>query len=453
MGEGWRAPTIRQDGKRRWIYPDRRQGRVSSIRGRIAFVLILCYLIAPFIRIDGYPLIRFDITTGIISLLGKAFRFHDAGYSFFIFIIGVLALFLGTSVRGRVWCGYACPQTVWIDWVVRPIEEFIEGPAARRKAGDAAPFSWGKAGRKILKHTAFMGLAAFLSHVFLSYFVEPTVLAGWVFNAPAEHREAFLAILLLTGLIYLDFAWFREQFCAFLCPYARFQAVMMDHDTPVVSYDFQRGEPRGRRTKGDCIDCQLCVRVCPTGIDIRNGLQLECIQCSRCVDACNMVMKNLGRAPGLIREASSRTVITGGKDRLRKALMRPKNIGLSLLLLFFLSLFALRLSERRDMELVLARQPGPPYSRLDQGGIANMFRLSVTNTTPSSGRLNLKSEVSGIRLICGGCSIALRPFEEKELSLIVIADRPDVGKKALVRASPTGELLEIPLILPEGQVR
>lgn len=442
------APTIGDDGRRRWLYPDRRVGDKSKQRQRIAIVLIVFYLIAPFCTLNGLPLMRVDVLSGKVSFWGQTFRFHDASYTFFFFVLSALSLLIVTAVRGRVWCGYACPQTVWIDWVVRPIEELIEGNAARRQVTDKTGRGVKKWLRKTIKHLLFLGLASFLSHILLSYFVEPAILIGWLTYSPTDHWEAFLVVLVVTGLIYFDFAWFREQFCAFLCPYARFQSVMMDEHTPVVAYDYQRGEPRGKRKDGDCIDCQLCVRVCPTGIDIRKGLQLECIQCSRCVDACNIIMKSLKRPPNLIREFSAEAYKNKQKDSMISKFRQPKNALFLLLFCLFFSLFLFRLTQRDDVEVLLTRQTGTTYSQMDQGNYANLFHLNVVNITAREQIVQLKSLTPGLKLICSGCDQPLLPFEEKEFSLVVLTKNTHLSK-GQVEIVPTGEKLSIPLILPK----
>ena len=447
-GKSERAPTIGSDGKRRWLYPDRRMGPISKVRQRIASVLILFYLLAPFLTINDLPILRINILSGIVSFFGQAFRFHNASFSFFLFVIFALSLFLITAIRGRVWCGYACPQTVWIDWVIRPIEEFLEGKAAHRRNTDAKPLNPNVVVIKIIKHGLFLILASFLAHVFLSYFVPPEVILVWITNSPVQHWGVFLAVVLVTLCIYLDFAWFREQFCAFLCPYARFQSVMMDDKTPVVAYDFKRGEPRGKRSeKGDCIDCKLCVRVCPTGIDIRKGLQLECIQCSRCVDACNIIMKSLKRPPNLIREFSSFAYNTGGSDRIFTKLRDPKNFLLLTILLIFIGLFVYRLSTRHEVESLLSRQAGTTYSKLDDSTYANLFLLNLVNTSAKSQTISISSKTPGIDLICSGCNVPLAPFSESEFSLVIATKKISL-KKAQIIIHPTGEEISVPLILP-----
>ena len=443
------APTINADGRRRWLYPDRRSGQKSKKRLKLAIFLIAIYVVTPFLSLNGLPLVRMDISTGIVSFWGFAFRFHDGSFSFFIFVIFALFLFLGTSVRGRVWCGYACPQTVWIDWVVRPLEELLEGNAARRKISDSKPLNAHKLIRKVVKHTLYFLLAAALSHVLLAYFVDPAKIFSWMRESPFKRWEVFVTVFLLTGAIYFDFAWFREQFCAFLCPYARFQSVMMDEHTPVVAYDYKRGEPRGKKgAKGDCIDCQLCVRVCPTGIDIRKGLQLECIQCSRCVDACNMVMKNLKREPNLIGEFSHSAYLTQAPDTILSKLKRPKNMIFSAALLFFIGLLGIRVFSRHAVEVLLTRQAGTTYAQLEPGKYANLFRLNVVNTTSKEQRVALRTSRPEVEVICSGCSVPLKGFEEKEFSIVVATRTLGLQQVDLI-VSPTDEVMTLPFILPE----
>ena len=288
-----------RSGRRRWLYPDRRPGLYATRRKFTAFILIGLYLVGPWLSWNGNPLLRLDVFEKKAYLFGYVLRVNEAGILAPFFATMALVLLLATSVKGRIWCSYACPQTVFVEWLIRPIEEWVEGSAHHRRRIDAGPRTFIIYFKKAVKHLLFLIIAAIVANTFVSFFVGPDRVVHWMTAPPTEHPIPFLAMMSVMLGFYADLAWFREQFCAFLCPYARFQSVMLDSATPTVAYDAKRGDPRGRgESKGDCIDCGLCVRVCPTGIDIRQGLQLECITCARCIDACHMVMPNLERKPG-----------------------------------------------------------------------------------------------------------------------------------------------------------
>lgn len=443
-----RAPTVLASGKRRWIYPDRRPGRLSRIRGRLALVLIMIYSVTPWLSIDGRPVLRFDITSDVIYFFGAVLQFDDAANLVFLVLIAALTLGFCTSLWGRLWCGYTCPQTVFVEWVVRPVEELLEGKASRRQVEDGQPLTVKKAFRKVLKHGIYAFIAANLANSLLAYFVEPRVLISWMLSSPLEHPLPFLGMSMVMVAMYIDLAWFREQFCSFLCPYARFQAVMMDEHTPTITYDGQRGDPRGKRGSGlgDCIDCAHCVRVCPTGIDIRDGLQLECIQCGRCADACDQIMDNLKRPRGLISTASVAGTTAQGW---RKVRFRPILYGV--LLVAFAGVAVYRVVSRADMEAVFIRQPGAAFSRLPDGAVANLFQVRLKNTTGSPRPMTMTSLTPGVELICGPCDSEQIPaWGERRVAVILVLRGEGSGNlqtaRIRVEAGPTRH--EVPLIQP-----
>jgi cytochrome c oxidase accessory protein FixG len=413
------APTITADGKRRWLYPDRRSGYFATVRARIAVVLMAIYLVTPFLSLGGFPLLRMDILQQRVFVLGAVFYFTEAFYFVFILIILALLLFLVTSLKGRLWCGYACPQTVFVEWLFRPIEELIQGPALQRRRQDQNPTAKVYL-KKILTHLVFLFASFVVANAFLAYFVDPYVLLGWMSRSPLEHPYAFMAMLTILGLFYFDLAWFREQFCSFLCPYARFQSVMMDDQSPAVAYDTKRGDPRGKKAQGDCIDCGLCVRVCPTGIDIRDGLQLECIQCYRCVDACNMVMGTLERAPNLIKNAS--ILELAGERPKRRIRIRPI-IYASLLVLMVVLLASLALG-RKSVDFTFIKNSGVVYSTLPDGRIANIYTLRAMNLRNEVTPLEFKFVDANIpgEIICGVCAQNLKALEHRNFSLMIALD-------------------------------
>ena len=323
--------TLTKEGKRRWIYPTLSEGRFLRWRGIVAWTLIAIYLALPIIHINGKPAVLLDLINREFAIFGATFYPTDTLLLMLLFIGTLVAIVLISALLGRVWCGWGCPQTVYLEFVFRPIERFFEGTENRRKRRDEGPLTFDKAWRKIVKWGAFTAVSLLLAHSLVAYFVGWDRLLTWMTEPPTEHWGYFVMMAVTTGLILFDFGYFREQMCTITCPYARFQSVLLDPDSLIVSYDPERGEPRGRGKKrenlGDCIDCFACVRTCPTGIDIRDGLQMECIACTQCIDACDDIMDKMGFEPGLIRYTSEHE-LEGKKTRW----LRPRTAIYSLLL-------------------------------------------------------------------------------------------------------------------------
>ena len=445
--EALRAPTIDSSGKRRWLYPVRLAGPRASVRRFVAWVLIALYLVMPFIVVDGLPLIRLDVIGQKAYFFGAAFSFQEAGYLAFLLIGAALLLFLMTSLFGRVWCGYGCPQTVFVEWVIRPIEEWIEGPALRRKRRDEMGFSFDKAWRKVLKYVCFILVVSLISNAFLAYFVPPSELLKWVTSSPLDHPGGFAVMVSVSGLLFFDLVWFREQFCSFLCPYARFQSVMIDTYTPTIAYDKNRGEPRGKRSmQGDCIDCQQCVRVCPTGIDIRDGLQLECIQCGRCADACDRIMVNLKRPLGLISMKSEAELKSHKKHK--KLRLRPVSYLLAFAVISSIAIVSVVTRDTLDISIV--RQRATTYVSMPNGKLANFFEIRVTNRSKHTQSLALASDLEGVEMICSICEQDIKPFAELKGNLI-IAVGPNTVANTRIKILPSKDLAQpftLPMILP-----
>ncbi|MGD2123694.1 MAG: cytochrome c oxidase accessory protein CcoG, partial [Gemmatimonadota bacterium] len=280
-------------GTREWVYPQSVKGRFTTLRHWTFLGLHLILLITPWIKIGGRPAFLIDIPARQVSFFGSIFTASDTFFLLLILLFAAFALFFFTSLWGRIWCGYACPQTVFLETWIRPLEIWIEGDRTQRKRRDQQGLSFDKAWRKVVKWGAFLAVSVLLAAAMVSFFVPAREL--WTGRSG---QVAYSFVAALTFLWYLDFTWFREQFCNFLCPYARFQSALTDDETLLIGYDPARGEPRGKGKEtaaaGRCIECQKCVVVCPQGIDIRDGFQLECIQCARCIDACTSVMDRLG---------------------------------------------------------------------------------------------------------------------------------------------------------------
>ncbi|MDX1440570.1 MAG: cytochrome c oxidase accessory protein CcoG, partial [Rubricoccaceae bacterium] len=300
--------TLGADGKRKWIYPTPSHGRFETRRRILGWALIALFVALPIIQINGRPAVLLDVADRTFSLFGLTFFPTD---TFLLLILGiamVVFIVLLTALWGRVWCGWACPQTVYLEFLYRPIERLIEGREHVRKRRNEGAWTWDKLWRKVLKHSIYVIVSVALAHVFVSYFVGWERLIHWMTGPPTEHWGFFVLMAGTAGLVLFDFGFFREQMCTITCPYARMQSVLMDEDSLIVSYDPNRGEPRGRGKNredlGDCIDCFACVRTCPTGIDIRDGLQMECVACTQCIDACDDIMDKVGKPRGLIRYTS-----------------------------------------------------------------------------------------------------------------------------------------------------
>jgi cytochrome c oxidase accessory protein FixG len=371
--------TLEADGSRRWLHPKLSRGRLLFLRRIVAYGLIAIFTILPFIKIGGKPAILLNIPARQFTFFGFTFLPTDT-VLLAIFMVGLLlSVFLFTALFGRVWCGWACPQTVYMEFVFRPIERLFDGTVGRGGA-PRQPAVWRFAVRGLI----YGLLCIYLANTFLAYFVGVDQLRQWVIQSPIAHPLPFLVMAFVTIAMMIDFCYFREQLCLIACPYGRLQSVLLDQNSLIVAYDQRRGEPRGKKRSvdpksnlplvGDCIDCGNCVTTCPTGIDIRHGLQMECINCTQCIDACNLVMQKIGRPPNLIRYSSQ------NRDRGQAAhLLRPRTVIYPLLLLGVLSAFVGAICSRGPFDVVALREPGNPYSVTEDGLIRNVFRIKITN--------------------------------------------------------------------------
>ena len=316
--EGRVLSTLESDGSRRWLTPRLAKGRFLARRQVVAYALIAIYAILPFLTINGRPAVQLDLWNARFALFGFEFRPTDLELLAVFGLMTFLSIFLATALFGRVWCGWACPQTVYMEHVFRPLERLFTGTAGRGGKPTKAVAGW----RTPLMYLVFLLICWHLANTFLAYFVGVEALNRWIWSEPPwRHPGAFALVLFVTALMMFDFCYWREQLCIIGCPYGRFQSVLLDRSSLVVGYDTVRGEQRGRGKEreakglGDCVDCSMCVHVCPTGIDIRDGLQLECVNCTQCIDACDAVMDKIGRPRGLIRY-SSQAAFEGGASKL-----------------------------------------------------------------------------------------------------------------------------------------
>jgi cytochrome c oxidase accessory protein FixG len=367
--------------RREKIYTRSIEGFFQRLRLFTGWPLLIGYFLLPWLQWDGRQAVLFDLPARKFHILGLTFWPQDFPLLAFLLIIAAFALFAVTVWAGRLWCGYTCPQTVWTS-IFMWLEQRTEGSRNQRMRLDQAPWSVRKLARKLAKHTAWLAMAFATGVTFVGYFYPMRELLPDLLTL-SSGKWALLWTLFFTLATYINAGWMREQVCIYMCPYARFQSVMFDQDTLIVSYDPGRGEPRGSRKRGvdhracglgDCIDCRLCVQVCPTGIDIRDGLQYECIGCALCIDACNSVMDKMDYPRGLIRYTSEHQ-LQGGKTRW----LRPRIIGYLLMLGLMIGLFSYRVISRVPLELTVIRDRNELYLATADGQIENIYTLNLVN--------------------------------------------------------------------------
>ena len=367
--------TMNPDGSRKWLFPRLSKGRFWRRRRWVAYALMLLFNVLPWLSMGGRPLVLLDVVHREFTLAGVMFRPTETLLLVLLLLVIFLGVFLVTSLFGRGWCGWACPQTVYMEYLYRPIERLAEGKSAAR--GQVS--LW----RRVIKYVLFGIVSVHLSHIFLSYFVGPTTVLSWSMNLPTEHLAGFLIVWGTAAMMFLDFAWFREQMCTLACPYGRFQSVLLDRNSLIVGYDESRAEPRGRLRKGqeaastgDCVDCSLCVVTCPTGIDIRDGVQMECIACGECIDACDAVMDKLDRPRGLIRYASQES-LSGAPTKW----LRPRTMIYPVLLIFVLALLLRGVAGRQSAMVQDLRLSDSPFIVMGDQRVRNLVRVRIDNRT------------------------------------------------------------------------
>lgn len=414
--------TINRDGSRMFLHPADVQGFFTRGRRICAFLLIGIYLLLPWIPINGNPALFLDVINRRFHLFGLTFAAQDLWMAFF-FITGLgFSLFFITSMLGRIWCGWACPQTVFLEHVYRRIERWIDGDATRRRQLDKQTWDAEKITKRIIKHGLFIVISGLIAHLFLAYFISIPQLYQWMSGSPTEHWGSFIFMFVATTIIYLNFSWFREQLCLIICPYGRLQSALIDDDTMIIGYDEKRGEPRGPAKKegiGDCINCFRCVQVCPTGIDIRQGLQIECIGCANCIDACNTVMDKLNRDRGLIRY-DSQAGLTGNKRRF----LRPRIFIYALLMVIGAAAFTLSAMQLHSANMNVVRMTGSPYF-ITESGIRNQYMVRVINKTNESKTYQITSTADGQTFAVEGTQdgITVPPMGEEVRPVIISLTR------------------------------
>jgi cytochrome c oxidase accessory protein FixG len=390
-----RPATMDETGKRVYMVPEQVKGFWRKARTVTEIFLVIFFLVLPWIKIGGHQALLLDIGGRKFSIFGLTFFAHDAPLIFFILAFLTLGLAFITAVWGRIWCGWTCPQTVFIDGIFRRLEYWIIGSHIQQRNLAKAPWGVKKFFKLSVLWSLFLIVSLVIAHSFLAYFVGADQLVDMTQHNPRANWTIFVVMAFLTAVFLFDFGWFREQFCIIMCPYGRFQSVLLDDDSITVSYDPVRGEPRkgtveAGAKEGDCINCYKCVSVCPTGIDIRNGQQMECIACTACIDACDEVMEKVNKPKGLIRYASGHSL----KGIVTKWL-RPRVAIYSVLLIAVISALSVSISKREDINVTVLRGKDTPFQVLksEQDGvkreeIINHFKMHIKNQTFDS--INLR---------------------------------------------------------------
>lgn len=430
--------TINPDGSRYFVHPADVRGFWTSLRRVAGLGLIAVYILLPIVQVNGAPAVFLDIFHRKIHILGFTFLFQDLWLLFFLITGTGFALFFVTSLFGRLWCGWSCPQTVFLDHVFRRVERLIDGDAPSRRRLEDAPLTGGKILRRVLKHGIYIILCAAIAHLFLSYFVSIPELYRMTHLSPLENWGAFLFVTALTGILYFNFAWFREQFCIIMCPYGRLGSALIDDNSIVVGYDTVRGEPRGKQgtTTGDCIDCRRCVQVCPTGIDIRQGLQIECISCEACIDACDEIMTKIERPKGLIRH-DSLNAFSGKKTRF----LRPRVFLYLALMIAGATAFGLSTQRLKPVVVSALRMQGAPYFK-EGDRIRNNFLIRLANkrSTPHTYTVSVVSPVSALEVAGGNNkTVTLLPAADIQEPLILTLPLDEFPGQFEVKIQVLGE--------------
>jgi cytochrome c oxidase accessory protein FixG len=380
--------TLTTEGKRNWVYPKKPKGRFTNYRRLLSVFLIAFLVSAPFVKMNGNQFLLFNVLERRFHIFGVVFWPQDFHFLVISMIIGIIFVALFTVAYGRLFCGWVCPQTIFLEMVFRPIEYFIEGDRNAQIRLNKGPWNREKILKKSSKWAVYFVLSFGIANVFLAYLISSERLLKYISEGPLDHLSVLIPLLLFTGAFYFVFTWFREQVCIIACPYGRLQGVLLDNKSVVVAYDYKRGEAENGRKKwrknedrevlghGDCIDCKQCVHVCPTGIDIRNGTQLECVNCTACIDECDTIMDKVGLPKGLIRYASEEQIQHKSPFKIT-----ARMIGYSTVLVVLLGVLITMLNLRNAIEATVLRLPGQLYQRQEDGSISNIFTYKLINKT------------------------------------------------------------------------
>lgn len=425
--------TISKEGKRNWIYALQPKGKLYTARTIVSVFYLVFFFALPFIRINGNPFFLFNVLERKFIFFGVTFWPQD----FFIFGIGMLAfilfIVLFTVVFGRIFCGWICPQTIFMEMVFRRIEYWIEGDAYSQRRLDKAAYNTEKIIKKGSKHILFFLVAFIIANTFLAYIIGTAELFKMIREPIAMNIGSFISLLGFTGIFYAIYAWFREQVCLIICPYGRLQGVMTDRNSILVAYDYLRGEPRAKfrktqkKDKGDCIDCNQCVKVCPVAIDIRNGTQLECTNCTACIDACDSMMDKIGQPTGLIRFASENGIANGEKLRITSRI-----IAYSSVLVALIGVLVVLLVTRKDVDAAVFRTPGMLFQQQDNDTISNLYNIRLLNKTHNEVPVTLKLESGNGTIQMIGKNVVIGKESKAESEFFIFISKSEIKERKTV---------------------
>lgn len=391
--------TVDEEGKRNWVYAKKPKGRFFNKRKLVAIILLLIFYIGPFIKFKGDPIMLFNILERKFIIFGVMFWPQDFHLILLSFITAIVFIVLFTVIFGRIYCGWLCPQTIFMEFIYRRIEYIIEGDSAAQRRLDKQEWGFEKIWKKSLKQFIFYAIAFVSASTMLAYVIGIDELFAFLKSGPITYPKVYAGLLLFSGAFYFIFAFFREQVCTIACPYGRLQGVLIDKKSIIVGYDYKRGEPRGPLKKakegdlGDCIDCNACVTVCPTGIDIKNGTQLECINCTACIDACDAVMDRIDKPRGLIRYDSEEGIETG-----HHSIFNTRSIAYSIVLVLLLAFVAGLFTIRGDFEVTILRQRGTLYQEYGADSLTNIYNYQIVNKISKPINIHLKPISMGGRI-------------------------------------------------------
>ncbi|MFV0604259.1 MAG: cytochrome c oxidase accessory protein CcoG [Niabella sp.] len=427
-----RHSNTTKEGKRKWIYALKPKGKFYNYRKWLSWFYLVIFLAMPFIKVNGMPLLQLNFPEGKFILFTKIFWPND----FFIFAVAMIAMIffiaLFTVIYGRVFCGWVCPQTVFLEFVFRPIEWLIEGNPAKQKKLDDGPWTGNKIFKKVLKHGIYFIISLIIAHTFLSYILGIDEVLKIMGEPISENIGLFIGLMFFAFLFFIVFAYVRDIVCTTICPYGRLQSVLFDKDTMQVSYDHVRGEPRGKISKateqnlGDCVDCKLCVQVCPTGIDIRDGVQMECVGCTACMDACDGVMEKIKRPLGLIRMASENQIETGKEFHFNTRMkVYTAILGVLTVLMIFL------IATRNSVDVSMSRIKGQLYQEIGTDSLSNLFSAKIINKTKDDIPYEFRVEsISGVIRMVNAHKMELKGESINDVTFFI-----DVPKAAIKKRS------------------
>ena len=444
--------TLNNEGKRAWVFPKKPDGKWYEYRRYVSYVLLVFLFAAPFVKINGNQFLMFNVLERRFSIFGMPFWPQDFHIFVIMMVVGVVFIILFTVAFGRLFCGWICPQTIFMEMVFRRIEYWIDGDRGKQIRLSKLPWNAEKIRKRVLKWTVFFIISFLIANVFLAYLIGSVELLGYISDGPLKHQNTLISLLIFTGVFYFVFTWFREQVCIIVCPYGRLQGVLLDNKSIVVAYDHKRGEKEAGRAKfkkneerpttgkGDCIDCFACVHVCPTGIDIRNGTQLECINCTACIDACDHMMAAVNLPKGLIRYDSEDSI-----EKKQKFSFTPRLKGYTAVLSIVTAILIGTLFLRNDVEAQFLRLPGELYEHKENNIISNVYTYKILNKTVADidrVRFELLSHKGTIKLVShSDFTIEKQGFSEGTLFIEINASALTGDKDRLKIGIYSGERL------------